>query len=155
VQCIIYKIYFWKVFHMYGKLICNLYALLCCQNFILLNSGCYNPSTLVLRPNPRNTRSSSPCAQRRPHTTSPDLSIIHPPSIRLVLDHSRSSTPSLLLLPRSSSLPTMPHLSPTQHETNKHISPHNANNKIEPSKSPEFKFKLRQVNYSSQIKLRY
>jgi hypothetical protein len=26
---------------MYGKLICNLYALLCWQNFILVNSGCY------------------------------------------------------------------------------------------------------------------
>jgi hypothetical protein len=26
---------FWKVFHMYGKLICIIYALLCWQNFIL------------------------------------------------------------------------------------------------------------------------
>jgi hypothetical protein len=32
---------FSKVFHMHGKLICNLYALLCWQNFILANSGCY------------------------------------------------------------------------------------------------------------------
>jgi hypothetical protein len=30
-QCILYKIYFWKVFHMYYKLICILYALLCGQ----------------------------------------------------------------------------------------------------------------------------
>jgi hypothetical protein len=36
-QCILYKIYFWKVFHMYY----NLYALLCGQNFILVKSGCY------------------------------------------------------------------------------------------------------------------
>jgi hypothetical protein len=35
-QCILYKIYFWKVFHMYYKLICILYALLCGQNFILV-----------------------------------------------------------------------------------------------------------------------
>jgi hypothetical protein len=35
-QCILYKIYFCKVFHMYYKLICILYALLCGQNFILV-----------------------------------------------------------------------------------------------------------------------
>jgi hypothetical protein len=37
----LYKIYFWKVFHMYYKLICILYALICGQNFILVKSGCY------------------------------------------------------------------------------------------------------------------
>jgi hypothetical protein len=41
-QCILYKIYFWNVFHMYYKLICILYALLCGQNFIFVKSGCYN-----------------------------------------------------------------------------------------------------------------
>jgi hypothetical protein len=40
-QCILYKIYFWKVFHLYYNLICILYALLCGQNFILVKSGCY------------------------------------------------------------------------------------------------------------------
>jgi hypothetical protein len=40
-QCVLYKIYFWKVFHMYYKLICILYALLCGQKFILVKSGCY------------------------------------------------------------------------------------------------------------------
>jgi hypothetical protein len=40
-QCILYKIYFWKVFHMYYKLIWLLYGLLCGQNFILVKSGCY------------------------------------------------------------------------------------------------------------------
>jgi hypothetical protein len=40
-QYILYKIYFWKVFHMYYKLICILYALLCGQHFILVKSGCY------------------------------------------------------------------------------------------------------------------
>jgi hypothetical protein len=41
-QCILYKIYFWKVFHMYYNLICIfLYALLFAQNFILVKSGCY------------------------------------------------------------------------------------------------------------------
>jgi hypothetical protein len=32
---------FLQVFHMYCKLICILYALLCGQNFILVKSGCY------------------------------------------------------------------------------------------------------------------
>jgi hypothetical protein len=51
-QCILYQIYFWKVFHMYYKLICILYALLCGQNFILVKNGCYkvNPDR---RQNPR------------------------------------------------------------------------------------------------------
>jgi hypothetical protein len=45
-QRILYKIYFWKVFHMDYKLICILYALLCGQNFILVKSGCYvHPKT--------------------------------------------------------------------------------------------------------------
>ena len=39
-QCILYKIYFWKVFHIYCKLICILYALLCWQDFIFVKSGC-------------------------------------------------------------------------------------------------------------------
>jgi hypothetical protein len=33
---------FGKVFHMYYKLICILYALLCGHNFILVESGCYS-----------------------------------------------------------------------------------------------------------------
>jgi hypothetical protein len=37
-------------FHMYYKLICILYALLCGQNFILVKSGCYT-STFLLEPN--------------------------------------------------------------------------------------------------------
>jgi hypothetical protein len=32
-QCILYKIYFWKFFYMYYNLICILYALLCGQKF--------------------------------------------------------------------------------------------------------------------------
>jgi hypothetical protein len=40
-KCILYKIYFWKVFHMYYNLICILYALLYGQNFILVKSRCY------------------------------------------------------------------------------------------------------------------
>jgi hypothetical protein len=38
-------------------------------------------------------------------------------------NHPRSSTPGLLLLPRSSSLHAMQHLPPTHHETSKHDSP--------------------------------
>jgi hypothetical protein len=103
----------------------------------------------------RNTRSSSPCARCRPHTASPNLSIVRPLSTQPVLNHPRSSTPSLLLLPRSSSLPAKPHLSPICHETIKHISPHQTNSRVEPPKFPGFKFKPREVNYSSQIKPRY
>jgi hypothetical protein len=33
--------YFWKDFYMHNKSICNLYALLYWQNFILAKSGCY------------------------------------------------------------------------------------------------------------------
>jgi hypothetical protein len=96
----------------------------------------------------RNPHSSSPCAQCRPHTASPNLSIVWPPSTWPVLDHPQSSAPSLLLLPQSSSLPAMPHLSPIHHQTRKHISPHETGSRVEPPKFPEFKFKTRQVNYS-------
>jgi hypothetical protein len=103
----------------------------------------------------RNLHSSSPYARCRPYTASPDLSIIWTPSTHPVLDHPRSFIPSLLLLPQSSSLPAMPHLLPTHHEISKHGSPHETDSMIEPPKFPEFKFKPRQVNYSSQIKPRY
>jgi hypothetical protein len=43
----------------------------------------------------------------------------------------------------------MLHLSPTHHETSKHDSPHEQIG-VEPPKFPGFKFKLSQVNYSSQ-----
>jgi hypothetical protein len=99
---------------------------------------------------PRNPHFSPPFVRCRPRTVSPGLSIIKPPSTRPVLDHPRSSTPGLLLLPRFSSVPVMLHLSPAQHKTKKHDSPHEQNNRVEPPKSLEFKFKPRQVNYSSQ-----
>jgi hypothetical protein len=71
-----------------------------------------------------------------------------------MLDHPFSSALSLLLLPRSSSLPTMQHLLPTYHETSKRLCPYETDSRVEPPKFPEFKFKPRQVNYSSQIKPR-
>jgi hypothetical protein len=51
--------------------------------------------------------------------------------------------------------PTMLHMSPTHHETSMHISPHETCSRIGPPNFSGFKFKLTQVNYSSQIKLRY
>jgi hypothetical protein len=72
----------------------------------------------------RNPHSLFPCAWCRPHTTSPDLLIVWPPSTRPMLNHPQSSAPSLLLLSWSSSLPAISHLSPTHHETSKHDSPH-------------------------------
>jgi hypothetical protein len=68
---------------------------------------------------PRNTHSSSLCARCKPHTASPDLSIVQSPSIRPMLDHHRSCALGLLLLPRSLSLSIMSHLSPTHHEISK------------------------------------
>jgi hypothetical protein len=44
----------------------------------------------------------------------------------------------------------MPHLSPTHHETSKHISPHKTDGRVKPSKFSRFKFKPRQVNNSLQ-----
>jgi hypothetical protein len=38
---------FWKIYHMYNKLICKLYALLCWQNFILVKSECYRYRVLT------------------------------------------------------------------------------------------------------------
>jgi hypothetical protein len=35
------RLFLWKDFYMHGKLICNLSALLCWQNFILAKSECY------------------------------------------------------------------------------------------------------------------
>jgi hypothetical protein len=104
---------------------------------------------------PRNPHSLSPCAWRRPHTTSPDLSIVRPLSTQPVLDRPRSSAPSLLLQPQSSSLSAMPHMSPTHHETSKRVSPHEIDSRVEPPKNFGFKFKPSQVNYSSQIRPRY
>jgi hypothetical protein len=81
----------------------------------------------------RNSRSSSPFEPCRPRTASPGISIVWPSSTQPVLDHPRSSAPSLLLLPQSLSLPSMPHMSPIHNETSK----------------------PRQVNYSSQMKPKY
>jgi hypothetical protein len=90
---------------------------------------------------PRNPQSLSPCARCRPHTTSPDLSIVRPSSTWLVLDHPRSSAPSLLLLPQSLSLPAVPPLLPTHHETSKRVSPDETDSRVEPSNFPGFKLK--------------
>jgi hypothetical protein len=73
---------------------------------------------------PRNLHSLSPYAWYWSHTASPDLSIVWPSSTRCVFDHLWSSASGFLLLPRSSSLPVMSHLSPTHHETTKRDSPH-------------------------------
>jgi hypothetical protein len=113
------------------------------------------PADLGFEAEQKNSRSSSLYAPYRPHKVSPNLSIVRSPSTRPVLDHPQSSAPSLLLLPWSSSLPAMLHLSPIHHETSKHASPHDIYNRLEPKKIPEFKFKPRQINYSSQLKSSY
>jgi hypothetical protein len=121
--------------------------------------------TVVLRPNhwqtisngfeakPENPRFSSPprvrCGSQMP---SPDLPIVRLPSTRLVPDHSQSSAPSLLHMPRSSSLPAMSHSPPTHHETRKHVSPNRISQfGVSSIEICEFKFNLEQFNYSSHI----
>jgi hypothetical protein len=86
------------------------------------------PSTLVLLPNqetsaPRLLVHGADYTQRHPTSRS---------SGHRVLDHPLSSTPGILLLPRSSSLLTMPHLSPAHHETSKCDSPHKIDSRVEP-----------------------
>jgi hypothetical protein len=105
---------------------------------------------LVLRLN-QETRASSlhvPGADRtRRHPTS------QPPSHRVpdLCDHTRSSAPGLLLLPRSSSLHVMSHLPPAHHETSKRDSPNETKIKEKQKQNyPGFEFKPRQVNDSSQ-----
>jgi hypothetical protein len=107
------------------------------------------PVDLGFEAQPRNLRSSSPHARYRPHTASPNLLIVRPPSIRHVLDHPWSSALGLLLLPRSSSLPAMSHLSPTHHETSKRDSRYEQIGVKQP-KYPRFEFKPRYINDSSQ-----
>jgi hypothetical protein len=104
---------------------------------------------------PRNSRSSSSYARCRPYITSPNLLIVRPPSTRSTFDHLRSSAPSLLLLLRFSSLPAMSHLSLTHHGTSTRISPYETDCGVGPLKFLRFKFKPKQVNYSSQIKPSY
>jgi hypothetical protein len=96
--------------------------------------------------------SSPPHVQCGSHMVSSDVPIVRPPSTRLVPDHLRSYTPSLLLLPRSSSLPAISHSPPTNHETSKHVSPHRITKfgLVQPNYA-EFKLKLEQVNYSSHV----
>jgi hypothetical protein len=80
------------------------------------------PSTLVLS---LNQEIRAP----RLHVYGADRTRCHPTSrssdhrVPDLCDHPRSSAPGLLLLPPSSSLHVMPHLSPAHHETSKHDSP--------------------------------
>jgi hypothetical protein len=81
----------------------------------------------------------------------------HHPTSRLsghrvpdLCDHSRSSAPGFLLLPRSSSLHIMPHLPSTHHETSKCNSPNETKIKVKQPKYLRFECNPRQVNDSSQ-----
>jgi hypothetical protein len=47
-QCILYNIYFWKVFHMYYNLICNFICTpIWTKKIILVKSGCYTTFALL------------------------------------------------------------------------------------------------------------
>jgi hypothetical protein len=105
--------------------------------------------TLVLRLN-QETRASCLHVPSADHTRCHSTS--RPPTHQVsdLCDHLRSSAPGLILLSRSSSLHAMPHLLPAHHKTSNHDSP----NEIKVTKTkqnyPEFEFKPRQVNDSSQ-----
>jgi hypothetical protein len=60
-QCILYKIYFWKVFQMYYNLICILYALLCGQKF-------YSCKKWVLHYRNQHVKTKGPMTKRE-HST--------------------------------------------------------------------------------------
>jgi hypothetical protein len=68
-----------------------------------------------------------------------------------VLDHLQSSAPGLLLLPRSSSLPAVPHLSPAYHKTSKHDSPHKIDSRVEPPKTSRIQIQTE----ASQLRITY
>jgi hypothetical protein len=63
---------------------------------------------------PRNSRSSYPCAWCRPHTVSPDLLITRPLSTWTVFDHPQSTVPGFLLDPRRCSSYRTCHLHTTR-----------------------------------------
>jgi hypothetical protein len=98
---------------------------------------------LDFKAKPRNMRSSSPYTWCRPHRVLSDLSIVQPPSTQPVLNYPQSSAPSLLLMPRSSSLPTMSYMLPTHHETSTRVSPHEKDSRVGPPKFPRFKIQTK------------
>jgi hypothetical protein len=108
---------------------------------------------LVLRLN-QETRASSlhvPGADRtRRHPTSRPLGHRVPD----LCDHSWSSAPDLLLLPRSSSLHAMPHLPPAHHETSKRDSPNETKIKEKQNKTiPDLNSNLtKSMTYHNQTK---
>jgi hypothetical protein len=65
---------FEKVFYMYCKLICILYALLCWQNFILVKSGCYTRAQEVA-PSASRKGGQTEAAMAKPMSTSPPITV--------------------------------------------------------------------------------
>jgi hypothetical protein len=100
------------------------------------------PSTLILRLN-QETHALHLHVHGVDHTRRHPTSRSSSHRVPDLGDHPGSSAPGLLLLPYSSSLPVMPHLPPTHHETNKYDSPHDTKIKVRLSKCPEFEFKSR------------
>jgi hypothetical protein len=117
---------------------------------------------VVLRPNhsqtvdlgfeaqPGNSCSSSPRARCKPHTAPPDLSTAWPPSTRPVRPSpvlcTRSPTPATVLITAHHAAPTL--CTPRDKQTR--FSERNKGKRKTKQNYPGFKFKLRQVNDSSQ-----
>jgi hypothetical protein len=115
---------------------------------VILRLNHWQTVHLSFEAQPRNLLSSSPRAWCRPHTASPEISIVWPPSSWPMWPSPvlciRSPTPS-----RSSLLPTIQHMPPAHHETSKRDSPNDTKIKVKP-KCPGFEFKPHQVNDLSQ-----
>jgi hypothetical protein len=117
---------------------------------------------VVLRPNysqivdlgfkaqPRNSRSSSSRARCRPHTVSPDLSIVRPPSTRPVRPSlilcTRSPTPTMILVATRHATPA----TCTSRDKQTRFFKWNKNKRKTKWNYLGFEFKPRQVNDSSQ-----
>jgi hypothetical protein len=82
----------------------------------------HKPSTLVLRLN-QETCAPGLHVHYADHTRRLPTSRSLGHRVPDLCDHPRSSAPGLLLLPRSSSMHTMPYLPPAHHETSKRVSP--------------------------------
>jgi hypothetical protein len=100
---------------------------------------------------PRNTRSSSPRAWCRPHTSPPDLSIARPPSTRPVRPSlvlcTRSPTPATILIATRHAAPA----TCTQWDKQTRFFERNKDKRKTKRTYLKFEFKPHQVNDSSQL----
>jgi hypothetical protein len=117
---------------------------------VVLRPNHWQTINLGFKAQPRNTRSSSPRAWCRPHTTLPDLSIARPLSTRSVRPSpvlcTRSPTPATILIAAHHAVPAT--CTPRDKQT--WFSKRNKDKRKTKQNYPGFEFKHHQVNDSSQ-----